>query len=158
MKPLLWWLAVVALSARAQAPENLVVEGIPDIPDDLRRDAGRYLEFRSATFQDWHPTRREALITTRFADASQLHAVRTPGGARRQLTFLPEPVAGGSFRPKTGEFIVFSQDIGGGEFYQFYRYDLSDGRITLLTDGRSRNTGARWAVVRLWFHPPEWKR
>jgi dipeptidyl aminopeptidase/acylaminoacyl peptidase len=71
--------------------------------------------------------------------------VKRPGGDRRQLTFLPEPVAGGSFRPKTGEFIVFSQDIGGGEFYQLYRYDVADGRIVLLTDGKSRNSGPRWS-------------
>jgi dipeptidyl aminopeptidase/acylaminoacyl peptidase len=85
------------------------------------------------------------LITTRFADTMQLHQVQMPGGDRRQLTFLNEPVAGGGYRPKTGEFIVFSQDAGGGEFYQLFRLDLSDGRITLLTDGKSRNTGGVWS-------------
>src|SRR5262249_547030 len=37
------------------------------------------------------------------------------------------------------------QDTGGGEFFQLYRLDLSDGRITLLSDGKSRNTGAVWS-------------
>jgi len=40
------------------------------------------------------------------------------GGARNQLTFSAEPVGGASFRPRTGECIVFSQDSGGGEFFQ----------------------------------------
>jgi dipeptidyl aminopeptidase/acylaminoacyl peptidase len=75
----------------------------------------------------------------------QLHLVKAPGAARRQLTFLPEPVAGGKFQPKSGACIVFPQDTGGGEFYQLYRFDVADGRITLLTDGKSRNMGARWA-------------
>jgi dipeptidyl aminopeptidase/acylaminoacyl peptidase len=132
-------------SISAQVPDNLVVEGVPPITDELKRDVGRYLEFRAAAFNSWHPTRREMLISTRFADTPQLHLVKSPGGARKQLTFLPEPVAGGRFRPRTGEFAVFSQDAGGGEFYQLYRYDLKDGRISLLTDGKSRNTGARWA-------------
>src|SRR5262249_32670806 len=35
----------------------------------------------------------------------------------------------------------FSKDVGGGEFYQIYRYDNASGDITLLTDGKSRNTG-----------------
>jgi len=131
--------------SRAQVPDSLVAENIPPIPDALKTDAGRYLEFRSAAFQGWHPTRRELLITTRFADTMQLHQVRMPGGERRQLTFLNEPVAGGVYRPQTGEFIVFAQDAGGGEFYQLYRLDLSNGRITLLTDGKSRNTGAVWS-------------
>lgn len=138
--------AVLAQSPlEAQVPENLVVEEIPSIPAELKADAGRYLEFRSAALNSWHPTRREILITTRFADSSQLHLVKMPGGARKQLTFFPEPVAGGLFRPKTGEFIVFAQDLGGGEFYQLYRYDLADGRTTLLTDGKSRNMGGHWA-------------
>lgn len=85
------------------------------------------------------------LVVTRFADTPQLHLVKTPGGARRQLTFLPEPVAGGLFRPKTGGCLVFAQDAGGGEFFQLYRYDLADGKITRLTDGKSRNTGAHWS-------------
>jgi dipeptidyl aminopeptidase/acylaminoacyl peptidase len=143
--PCALWLFLAVGSVPAQVPDNLVVEGVPDFPAELKADVGRYLEFRSAGFSDWHPTRREALITTRFADSTQLHLVKMPGGARRQLTFFSEPVAGGAFRPKTGDDLVFGQDTGGGEFYQLYRYDLGDGRITLLTDGKSRNTGALWS-------------
>lgn len=142
-----FWLAIgwLAWTAAAQVPENLVVEGVPAITPELKADVGRYLEFRAAAFNSWHPVRREMLITTRFADAAQLHLVKLPSGARRQLTFFPDPVAGGSFQPETGNYIVFTQDAGGGEFYQLYRYDLADGRVTLLTDGKSRNMGARWA-------------
>lgn len=132
-------------AAWSQIPDNLVVEGIPPFSEALKRDAGRYLEFRTASVSDWHPQRREMLIVTRFADAAQLHAVRMPGGARRQVTFLPEPVAGGRFDPKAAEFLVFLQDSGGGEFYQLYRFDFADGRVTLLTDGKSRNTGLHWS-------------
>ena len=121
----------------APVPENLVVEGVPEIPAALQADAGRYLEFRTAAFQGWHPQRREMLITTRFADSAQLHLVKTPGGARRQLTFLPEPVKGGGFRPKTGECIVFAQDTGGSEAFQLYRYETATGVITLLPSVRS---------------------
>jgi dipeptidyl aminopeptidase/acylaminoacyl peptidase len=137
--------------ACAQVPDNLVVEGVPPITPELRKEVGRYLEFRSAAFNSWHPTRREMIVSTRFADSSQLHLVKMPGGARRQLTFFADPVAGGSFQPKRGAFIVFSQDTGGGEFYQLYRYDLADGRVTLLTDGKSRNSGPAWAKNGDWF-------
>lgn len=135
----------------AQVPDSLVLDGVPALPPVLRADAGRYLEFRAAAFQDWHPQRREMLITTRFADANQLHLVQSPGGARRQITFLPEPVGGASYDPQRGAFIVFSQDTGGGEFYQLYRHDFADGRVTLLTDGQSRNTGPRWSKSGQWL-------
>jgi len=91
------------------------------------------------------------LISTRFADTPQLHWVGRPGGARRQLTFSPEPVRGGSIRPKTGESILYVQDSGGGEFFQYYRYDFKDGRSTLLTDGKSRHTGGRWSHDGRWL-------
>ena len=137
-------LAFGTVSIRAQVPENLVVEGVPVFTPELKADAGRYLEFRGAAFNSWHPVKRELLITTRFADAVQLHEVRMPGGARRQLTFTPEPVSGGGWQPKHGRYIVFAQDKGGGEFYQYYRLDPDTGRITLLTDGKSRNGSARF--------------
>ncbi|HEX2747427.1 MAG TPA: S9 family peptidase [Verrucomicrobiales bacterium] len=135
----------LSASAAPSVPDNLKVEGVPAFPPELKADAGRYLEFRAAAFQGWHPGRREMLITTRFADTPQLHLLKMPGGARRQLTFSAEPVSGGGYRPKTGECIIFSQDSGGGEAFQLYRYDVADGRISLLTDGKSRNTGAKWS-------------
>jgi dipeptidyl aminopeptidase/acylaminoacyl peptidase len=93
------------------------------------------------------------LIGTRFSDTLQLHAVAQPGGARRQLTFSTEPVAGGQFEPRQGRFIVFSQDVGGGEFYQLHRLDLAEGKTTLLTDGRSRNGNAHFSHDGRWlFH------
>ncbi len=138
-------LLALAIPAFAEVPSNLVADGVPAISDELREDVSRYLEFRAARLTGWHPQRREMLISTRFADTPQLHLVGMPGGERRQITFRKEPVSGGSFRPKSGDCIVFSQDTGGGEFYQLYRFDISDGRVTLLTDGKSRNSGPRWA-------------
>ena len=137
--------------AVAQVPENLVVDGVPSIPADLVDRLQPYFETRSAGLNDWHPTKREILITTRFGDTVQLHHVRMPGGDRRQLTFYPDRVGGGSFRPKTGDSIIFSKDVGGAEFFQFYRYDLADGTTTLLTDGKSRNTGRAWSESGKWI-------
>lgn len=145
-------LACMSAPLFAQVPDNLVVEGIPPIPVGLKRDASRYLEFRTAVFASWHPVRREMLIGTRFSETLQLHSVSQPGGARRQLTFSSEPVAGGQFEPRRGRFLVFSQDVGGGEFYQLHRLDLADGRTTLLTDGRSRNGNARFSRDGRWLY------
>jgi dipeptidyl aminopeptidase/acylaminoacyl peptidase len=139
--------------ARTQVspPDSLVLDGIPPIPVALKESAGPYLESRTAALQDWHPERKEILITTRFADSAQLHEVRMPGGARRQLTFFPEPVSSASYRPKTADFVLFAQDFGGGEFYQVFRRDFDSGRTTLLTDGKSRNEGGRWARSGKWL-------
>lgn len=139
------FISASGLAAVAAVPDNLVVEGIPPHPTAKQQEVSRYLEFRTAAMQSWHPSRREMLITTRFADSPQLHLVRHPGGARRQLTFSAEPIANARFQPGPGNYLVFSQDSGGGEFFQLYRYDLADGRTTLLTDGKSRNTAPHFS-------------
>jgi protease II len=125
--------------------ENLIVEGVPPIPQALAEKADRYTNFRSAFFASWHPTKREMLIATRFADTFQIHQVKMPAGARTQLTFYVDDVRGAQYPPKGGGSFVFSKDIGGGEFYQLYRYDDSTGAVTLLTDGKSRNIGEVWS-------------
>ena len=126
--------------------DNLVVENVPAIPMSLVENVARYTEFRTAGFRSWHPTKREMLIGTRFADVAQIHLVKTPGGARTQLTFYPDRVGGGWYEPKHGNYFVFLKDKGGDEFFQFYRYDVATGDVTLLTDGKSRNTG--WVYTR----------
>ncbi len=135
----------LAQSGAVLPGDNLVVEGVPAIPVSLAEEVNRYTEFRGAGLSSWHPTKREMLISTRFGDTNQVHHVKMPGGARTQLTFFSDRAGGGSYRPKTGDFFVFSRDIGGNEFFQYWRYDLKDGRVTLLTDGKSRNTGWNWS-------------
>jgi Tol biopolymer transport system component len=81
------------------------------------------------------------IIGTRLGNTYQMHLVKMPGGARQQLTFFPEPVYGGKYHPNGGDYIVFSRDVGGGEWYQLFRYDPATTASTLLTDGKSRNPG-----------------
>ena len=126
-------------------PANLKADGLPQLPESLLQDLAPYSEFRTATLLDWHPTRREILIATRFGDVPQVHRVSQPGGARTQLTFFPERILGARYRPTSDDVFLFSKDVGGGEWFQLYTYDTRTGRSTLLTDGKSRNTGPLWS-------------
>jgi dipeptidyl aminopeptidase/acylaminoacyl peptidase len=137
--------SIAAQEATITPPESIVAENVPKIPAALAETAGRYGSYRSAGLSDWNPTTREMLIATRFGDTPQLHLISMPGGARRQLTFYSDAVANGRFHPNGGDYIVFSKDIGGGEWYQLYRYDLKTGDVTLLTDGKARNLMGPWS-------------
>jgi dipeptidyl aminopeptidase/acylaminoacyl peptidase len=137
--------AALPQEATIAPAENLMVDGVPPIPTSLAETAGRYGSFRNANLADWNPVRREMLIATRFADTQQLHLVKTPGGERQQLTFFPDAVTNGRFQPTTGDYIVFMKDIGGGEWYQLYRYDIATGDISMLTDGKARNLMGPWS-------------
>jgi dipeptidyl aminopeptidase/acylaminoacyl peptidase len=142
------WLAVLPTAAQESyvaPPESLVIDGVPNIPVALAETAGRYASFRSASISDWHPVKHEMLISTRFAETPQLHLVAMPGGARQQLTFFADSVSNGRFHPNGGDYIVFMKDVGGGEWYQLYRYEMKTGDTTLLTDGKSRNLMGPWS-------------
>jgi dipeptidyl aminopeptidase/acylaminoacyl peptidase len=137
---------ILCQDATIAPPEGIVTEGVPKIAVTLVDTAGRYSENRAAFVTDWHPQRREMIIGTRFGNTYQTHLLKMPGGARQQLTFFPEPVYGGRFQPTAGEYMVFQKDIGGGEWYQMYRYDMASGNSTLLTDGKSRNIQGPWST------------
>jgi hypothetical protein len=134
-------------SAALRPGDNLVIEGIPGIPMSLVESINRYTEFRGAGLSSWHPTRLEMLISTRFADTSQVHRVKMPGGARTQLTFFADRVAGGAYPPKRDDYFIFAKDSGGGEWFQIHRYDLGSGETMMLTDGKSRNVGGAWSTA-----------
>ena len=122
---------------------NLVLEGIPEIPEELVSRYRQYENTRSAFMVDWHPSGKGILISTRFGETNQLHWVREPGGARHQLTFYDEPVSGATAVPsKDRQQVVFGKDVGGSEFFQLFLFDLENGTHHMLTDGKSRNGGA----------------
>lgn len=125
--------------------ENLAVEGVPKIPASLAASVERYSNFRGAGLQSWDPVKHEMLISTRFADTNQIHIVKMPGGARTQLTFYSDRVGGALYPPAENGGFIFQKDIGGGEFFQIYRYDNATQDVTLLTDGKSRNTDPVWS-------------
>jgi len=125
--------------------DNLVTKNIPALPASDITEINNYTESRSASFASWHPLRKEMLISTRFANTNQLHYVKMPSGARKQITFFDEPVYTAKFDPLKGEYILFLKDNGGDEFMQIYRLDLATRSVNLLTDGqRSQNGNITW--------------
>lgn len=123
-------------------PAALTAEDMPPIPLTIADRARPYLESRGAGFAGWDPNTRAVLISTRFANVSQLHRVAMPMGARTQISFEAEPVSGG-YAPAKGDLIVVTKDRGGDEYYQLHT--LKDGRLRLLTDGKSRNEPNAWS-------------
>lgn len=119
----------------APQPPALEVDGAPPVPLAIAEATRPYLEYRSVRFQGWNPIDRTMLIATRFANTRQLHTLSGPLMDRHQISFESDPVSG-LIMPGDGTQVVI-KDKGGDEFYQLYT--LKDGRLTLLTDGKSRN-------------------
>lgn len=113
--------------AAYQPASNLVPEQIPSIPMALVEKAAPYSESRSAIFEDWTPGEHSLLISTRFGATAQIHKVEHPMGARTQLTFFPYRVSRALYPPKDASWMLLVKDVGGAEFYQFYRYSSETG-------------------------------
>ncbi len=125
---------------------NLVIENIPQIPQELVEKMYQYQSTRSAGYVDWLPNGDGMLIATRFSETAQIHHVKKPGGARTQITFFPEPIGGAAVCPdKNQNGFLYLKDIGGNEYAQIYYFNLSDGSYKLLTDGKSLNGGIIWS-------------
>lgn len=145
----LWSSLLVCVAAHAQAEQrtlnngNLVLEDVPQIPQQIAEDLRRYQNVRYATFRDWSADGESVFISTRFGEVDAIHRVDGALGARRQLTFFDEPVSGVSRQPG-GRKMLFSRDSGGSEFAQLFMLEPDSGEARLLTDGESRNGATVW--------------
>ena len=138
--------SVFAQEATFPVPDRVKVDGVPPIPMSIVDGVSPYGQFRQARLLGWHPTERRILISTAFGNVSQIHEVRSPAGARTQLTFFRDGVTGGASYEPGGRYFVFRKDTSGGkEAMQLFRYDIDSGRITMLTDGRSRHGVPAWS-------------
>ncbi len=124
---------------------NLVIEGIPEIPQRIIDRMFQYQSTREASFQDWNHD-GGMLISTRFGETAQIHQLAGPGAARRQITFFDEPVRGAAVCPDSARNgFIFSKDVGGAESYQIFWFDLETGQYALITDGESKNGSPLWS-------------
>jgi dipeptidyl aminopeptidase/acylaminoacyl peptidase len=140
---LMGWLATAAAVERVERGQ-LVIENIPEIPAAVAERRNQYQQARGAAFEGWLGRDGGVLISTRFGETSQVHRVAAPMAMREQLTFFQEPVGQVAARPD-GTGFLFTRDQGGNELYQLYYFDIASGEQRMLSDGRSRNTDARWS-------------
>lgn len=138
-------------------PANVRAEGLSPVPASIVQDLAPYASSRRAMVLDWHPTRREILITTAFdGNTFQIHSVAGPGMDRQQLTFFPTGAgvavnsvavnnAGAWYAPDASYFVFNKDSTSGGETTQLFRFDLATKKTTLLTDGKSRNGTPVWS-------------
>ncbi len=138
--------AQIPAQSEVVAPNaNLLIEGIPPIPQSIAARVGGYSDFRGHAFADRHPVRREILISHRAAGSSvnQLFLLTAPDAPAQRLTDFPEPISSGSFDPRAGRFVIYSRDTGGNEAARIYRLDLDTHASTLLSDPETRSS-ASW--------------
>ena len=135
------------------APPNVTTEGIPPIPQSIADGLAKYAQFRQAQMMAWNPVKRQILVTTALGTVPQLYSVDGPGRDRHQLTWFDRGlpvIANVSFDPADGNTVVFQYDpTGASELRSLYRYDMTSGEISLVTESKTR-------FAHVWSHQGKW--
>lgn len=129
-------------------PAQVVVQGIPPIPESLAQEVIKYTEFSGHDFAGWHPLGEGMLVVHRSPQSKvrQVFMLREPMAELQPLTEGRDPVAFASFEPKRAQYLVFGRDREGDEATQLYRLDLPSRLETLLTSPDERHS------FKAWFH------
>jgi dipeptidyl aminopeptidase/acylaminoacyl peptidase len=120
-------------------PPAIATQSVPIVPETIADRLRQFQNVRTAVFHGWAPDGKGLLIATRFGNTMQLHRVYEPGGRREQVTFFDEPANGHTLRAATDGALLVSMSEGGSERDQVFCLEPRTGRVTRLTDGRSRN-------------------
>lgn len=136
--------------AASEVPEwtvndgQLILEGVPDIPQGLVTRLNQYQNVRSATMLDWTRNGKGMYVRTRFGDIAQIHKVHAAGGTRLQLTWFQEPI-GEVTRRENSEELAITMDTGGAEQDQIFLFNPKTASTRMVTDGESRNRRVSWS-------------
>ena len=123
---------------------QLLMEGIPEIPESLPQTLSRYQDIRTTRFVGWTKDSKSIFIKTQNGEVTQLHRVDKPGGTRHQLTFGKEPI-GEVARQPGSNLLAITRDKGGDEFDQVYLFNTENGQAQLLSDGKALNNRMAWS-------------
>ena len=123
---------------------QLIMRGIPEIPEELVARIRQYQDVRSAAFLDWAQDGTGIYISTQFGDLSQIHRIQEPGGMRQQLTWFAEPMGEVRRRSQSNELAI-TMDQGGGELDQIFLFDPRQASTRRLSDDPFRNRLLCWS-------------
>src|SRR5438552_12089398 len=126
-------------------PAKLHLDGIPAIAADMAAKTAPYTDVAPVSLLDWHPNKREMLLSMRAGNTVQLHRITAPGGALQQLTDFPDRVQGASYQPRRGDYVVLGRDSGGDEAEQLFRLNVDTRAATALTDTARKYSRGPWS-------------
>ncbi len=129
----------------AQARGALIFDGVPAIDPNLGARIAAYLVGRNAAFAAWLPD-NSLLISTRFADAPQVHRVVAPLGMREQLTWYADPITKVLTSPAGAtDGFAFLKEHDADGLPQLYHYSFASHSARMLSSGTGRHGGPLWS-------------
>ncbi len=121
-------------------PAAMRAQGLPDLPTATLQRIQRYSGVVGHGLVDWHPQRREMLVSHRPPGASATHIfrLRAPLAELERLTDGADSVTFARWEP-AGRYIVFARASGGDEADQLYRLDPHTLQAQVFTPPQQRH-------------------
>jgi dipeptidyl aminopeptidase/acylaminoacyl peptidase len=132
-----------AVQRRLVNDGQLVLEGIPAIPDGLAASLERFQQLHSSQFAAFNNHSQGLFISRLYQGVEQLHYLAEPGAIAQPVTRFSEPVREVQQQPGTS-WLALTMDQGGSGFEQIYLHHPDSGETRLLTDGQSLNNRMVW--------------
>ncbi len=143
--PIVFCLPALAQSDYVSPGDNLIIEGIPQIPTSLARTIKRYTGAYGLPLVGWDAAKREVWLKNITGSSASLYRVAAPGDTAQPFSFIPEGGVYDLYPSPNSRYLVYNRDVNGNEAFQMYLYDFETRKSTLLTDGKSRNTEPVWS-------------
>lgn len=115
-------------------PPGLEVSNVPEIPERIISSLEKYRKIGSSSFLDWAPNSRSLLVSAQIDEIAQLQFVLRAKKPPLQLTYSPDPIENGMFRPGSAD-ILFSRDVEGTEKFDLFLISSQTSEIIPVTAG-----------------------
>ena len=141
-------LVVGLVQAQSQATslsKNIESLGVPPIPASLAREVQPYTGIYGLPLAGWDEATGQIWLKG-LSSVTWFSRVKTPGATPEISSIYIQ--SGGIYdlylQPQQ-RYIAYTRDANGDESFQLYLYDIANGKSTLLSDNKSRNTEAVWS-------------
>jgi dipeptidyl aminopeptidase/acylaminoacyl peptidase len=133
------------LGLPAQSHGALIFDAVPPVDPGLGLRISQYLVGREASFLAWLPD-NSLLISTRFADLTQVHRVIAPLGMREQLTWYEDPITTVLTSPAgPANGFAFLMEHNADGLPQLYYYSFASHNARMLSSGTGRHGSPLWS-------------
>jgi len=136
---------VTAQSEIISPGKNIETIGVPAIPGSLVREVDPYRGAYGLPLAGWNPVKREIWLKG-LSSVTWISRVRSPGAAPETSSiYIKTSGIYDIYLQPQNRYLAYTRDVDGNEQFQLYSYEISGGKSTLLSDGKTRSTEPVWS-------------
>src|ERR1051325_92688 len=136
---------VSAQSKTLSSGTNIETIGVPPIPRSLVREVDPYRGDYGLPLAGWNSTKREIWLKG-LSSVTWISRVRNPGTTPEASSiYIQSSGIYDIYLQPQNRCLAYTRDIDGNEQFQLYLYEISDGKSTLVSDGKTRSTEPVWS-------------